>query len=117
MSQEANGAPPENIFGTDGVRGRAGEGWLAAYSLSRLGQARGGRFRQDGPLRVLIGRDPRSSGPDIEAVLAAALESDGAIVSLAGMVPTPAVSLWSKEANFSSGSSYLPPTIRPSTTG
>src|SRR5688572_13178955 len=63
------------IFGTDGIRGRAGEGWLSTDSVSALGRAVGevltttelrtGRRKSRG--RVLLAHDGRRSGPELEA--------------------------------------------------
>ena len=93
----------ENIFGTDGIRDRGGEGWLAPAGLTRLAQAIvafAGRRGHSAP-RVLIGRDPRASGPEIEAVLTkaplASGRAAGPTVLHAGLVPTPAVSLLVEE--------------------
>ncbi|MGA1779686.1 MAG: phosphoglucosamine mutase [Planctomycetota bacterium] len=97
---------PSNIFGTDGIRdlcapdGRS-DGWLNPAGLDRLavGMARLlGRARDAGgiaasPPRVLIGRDPRTSGPAIERSLTASLERRGIAVRHGGLLPTPAVSV------------------------
>ncbi len=74
------------IFGTDGIRGRAGDGWLAVPAVSALGLAVGkvmpGR-------RALIGHDGRRSGPELERALAAGLAQRGYAVSSAGLITTP----------------------------
>ena len=96
------------LFGTDGIRARAGEGPLSPESLRRLGQALGTLMR-DQPrifhpevsptvrrtlrlpekvsgVRVVIGRDTRGSGPAIERDL---LHAMGAAAIRVGVVPTP----------------------------
>ena len=94
-SPRAKSNQPANIFGTDGIRDRGGRGWLAPEGLRRLAEAvaRWGQ-RTNGPTpRVLIGRDSRTSGPEIEAILRQELERHGAAVRIGGILPTPAVSL------------------------
>jgi len=84
-----------NIFGTDGIRDLGGHGWLAPDKLQRLSRAIvawGRRCGFESPT-VLIGRDPRDSGPEIEQILARALIHYGAGVIDGGMLPTPAVSV------------------------
>ncbi|HEX5756047.1 MAG TPA: phosphoglucosamine mutase [Arenimonas sp.] len=80
-------------FGTDGIRGRVGEGPISADFMLRLGNAAGrvlvganGRHP-----RVLIGKDTRISGYMFEAALEAGLVAAGADVRMLGPVPTPAV--------------------------
>ena len=73
-------------FGTDGVRGPA-EAFTADF-VHALGRA---AARVLGGDHVVIGRDPRASGPRIEALLAAAFEAEGCTVERLGVVPTPAV--------------------------
>jgi phosphoglucosamine mutase len=86
----------ERLFGTDGIRERAGEGALAPANVRRLGAAIARGARATGAAAeaagVVIGRDPRPSGPEIERDLAAGLADEGARVESAGVVPTPGVS-------------------------
>ena len=88
----ASGSRPR--FGTDGVRGRADTVLTDEY-VRALGRA---AARVLGRERWLIGRDTRESGPRIEAALADGLTSEGADVSLLGVMPTPAVALGSRDA-------------------
>jgi phosphoglucosamine mutase len=78
------------LFGTDGVRGPAGEVLTADLAL-RLGRA--AATLGDVPRRALIIRDTRESGPMLEAALAAGLASAGVDVELGGVAPTPAAAL------------------------
>lgn len=80
------------LFGTDGIRGRAGSPPLEPETVARIGAAlvRALTPTSHAP-RVLIGRDTRESGTWIEAELARGLVSEGASVVSAGVVPTPAV--------------------------
>ncbi len=82
------------LFGTDGVRGRAGEFLTAELALSlaraavKLTGGRGGSRPQ-----VLIVRDTRESGEMLEAAIAAGVTSAGGDALLAGVLPTPAAPL------------------------
>ncbi|MEM7248700.1 MAG: phosphoglucosamine mutase, partial [Acidobacteriota bacterium] len=93
------------LFGTDGIRGKAGEPPLDDDNLLRLGRAIGrvlGRSGRGTP-RVVIGRDTRESGPGILRELAEGLKQQGAAVRSAGVVPTPAVSLLARSDSFDAG--------------
>ena len=83
------------IFGTDGVRDIGGEGLLSPDSVDRLGQAIAGHLTRTGYSagRVLMARDTRTTGPQIEQVLSSALRREGMTTIHAGVLPTPAVSL------------------------
>lgn len=72
-------------FGTDGIRGRAGEFPLVPEFMTRLGRALGEEAL--GGL-VLIARDTRESGPAIVEALAAGLLGEGAQVLDFGVTPT-----------------------------
>jgi phosphoglucosamine mutase len=83
------------LFGTDGVRGVAGE-LLSADLAVRLGRAATltmGARSPDAHPRVLVIRDTRESGPMLEAALAAGIASAGGDVLLGGVLPTPAAPL------------------------
>lgn len=85
-------------FGTDGIRGRVGEGPISADFVLRLGNAYGhalvaaARNRQEWrkPI-VVIGKDTRISNYMFEAALEAGLVAAGVDVQLMGPMPTPAV--------------------------
>ena len=79
------------LFGTDGVRGVAGELLTAELALS-LGAAATREIGGEHP-RVLVIRDPRESGPMLESALAAGIASAGGDVLLGGVLPTPAAPL------------------------
>jgi phosphoglucosamine mutase len=78
------------FFGTDGIRGRAGEPPLDPATVQKIGRAIVRALGTNAP-RVLIGRDTRESGPSIEQHLAAGLTAEGAHVESAGVIPTPAI--------------------------
>jgi len=78
------------FFGTDGIRGRAGEPPLDDATVQKIGRAIVRALGAESP-RVLLGRDTRESGPRLEAHLAAGLAAEGAQPESAGVLPTPAV--------------------------
>ena len=82
-------------FGTDGVRGRAGEGKLSADRLAELGAALATFVGEGGS--VAIGRDTRLSGPDIFDTLARGLRRGGVNVRDLGILPTPGTALMTSE--------------------
>lgn len=77
-------------FGTDGIRGRVGEGPMQADFVLRLGRAAGRVLCPDGGT-VLVGKDTRVSGYLFEAALEAGFASAGVDVTMLGPLPTPAV--------------------------
>ncbi len=81
-------------FGTDGIRGRVGQGVISADFVLRLGNAYGHALRQGNGSRkplVVIGKDTRISNYMFEAALEAGLVAAGVDVQLMGPMPTPAV--------------------------
>jgi phosphoglucosamine mutase len=80
-----------NLFGTDGVRGVAGE-LLTAELGGELGRAATLQSAARAP-RVLVIRDTRESGEMLEAALAAGITAAGGDVLLGGVLPTPAAPL------------------------
>ena len=79
------------LFGTDGVRGVAGE-FLSAELALALGRAATRRTGADRP-QVLIVRDTRQSGEMLQAALAAGVSAAGGDALLGGVLPTPAAPL------------------------
>ena len=79
------------LFGTDGVRGVAGELLTAELALA-LGRAAVEQIGAEHP-RVLLIRDTRESGEMLEAALAAGVASAGGDVFLGGVLPTPGAPL------------------------
>jgi phosphoglucosamine mutase len=92
------------LFGTDGIRGKAGVAPLEPATVARVGEALV-RSLTDGaaPHRFVIGRDTRESGEWIEQELARGLTSGGATVISAGVVPTPAVAYLARTEGFDAG--------------
>src|SRR3954470_22273450 len=79
------------LFGTDGVRGVAGEFLTAQLALS-LGRAATEASSEEAP-QVLIVRDTRESGDMLEAALAAGVAAAGGHALIGGVLPTPGASL------------------------
>ena len=84
-------------FGTDGVRGVAGE-FLTAELVERLGRA---AVLWSGAERVLVGRDTRGSGVELEGAVAVGIASAGAT---GGPRRRPAERRRSRSARSTSGS-------------
>jgi phosphoglucosamine mutase len=79
------------LFGTDGVRGVAGELLTAELGLA-LGRA--ATLQSDKPApRVLVIRDTRESGEMLEAAVAAGIAAAGGEALLGGVLPTPGAPL------------------------
>jgi phosphoglucosamine mutase len=95
---------PRRYFGTDGIRGRVGEGPVSADFMLRLGRAAGRVLARDGaPATVVIGKDTRISGYMFEAALEAGLVAAGANVRMLGPMPTPAVALLTRSLRADAG--------------
>jgi phosphoglucosamine mutase len=77
------------LFGTDGIRGRAGEWPMTPELALRVGMAVAAHFGRHG--RVVVGKDTRRSGYMFENALSAGLCAMGADVLLVGPMPTPAI--------------------------
>jgi len=93
-----------NLFGTDGIRGVAGEFPLDSASVWTLGRALAWLLADRGlGRRVLVGRDTRESGGALEAALMSGLRSAGADPVSAGVIPTSAVSLLALRGGFAAG--------------
>jgi len=93
----------KRYFGTDGIRGRAGEPPITADFMVRLGRAAGRVLARDDGAAVLIGKDTRISGYMLESALEAGLVSAGANVRLLGPMPTPAVAYLTRQLRGSAG--------------
>jgi len=92
-------------FGTDGVRGVVGED-LTAELVERLGRA---ATLWVGGGAVLVGRDTRGTGPELERAFASGVASAGGHAVLAGILPTPAVALLALDLGVVISASHNPP--------
>ncbi len=86
------------------MRGAAGEYPLDPPTVRRLGAALVRALPKNaGPLRLLVGRDTRESGGWIEAEIAHGAVGEGATVTSAGVVPTPAIAYLTRTEGFDAG--------------
>jgi phosphoglucosamine mutase len=87
------------LFGTDGIRSRAGNFPLNACSIRAIGQAIGERLGG----RLLVGYDTRVSSPWILGLLQEGISRSSAVIDDAGIIPTPAIALLVKSHSYSGG--------------
>jgi len=86
------------LFGTDGVRGPVGT--VLTEALARaLGDAAASELGGTGP-RVLVIRDTRESGPALASAFASGAAAAGAVVDVAGVLPTPVAPLLIRAGNY-----------------
>ena len=90
---------PTRLFGTDGIRSRAGEFPLNSPAIVAIGRAIGERLGG----KVLIGQDTRLSSPWILELLERGVSHTAATLENAGVIPTPAVALLTKSLAYSGG--------------
>ena len=95
----------KRLFGTDGIRGVAGEPPLDSKTVTALGLALGADLTKHGlaDRPVLIGMDTRESGPAIAAQLAAALQQRCVPCEFAGVITTPGVAYLTRTGDFAAG--------------
>ena len=92
------------LFGTDGVRGKAGEYPLDVPTVRRLGAALVRALRHGNePIRFLAGRDTRESGGWIERELGFGVKSQGGTLTSVGIIPTPAVAYLTPRLEYTAG--------------
>ena len=98
------------FFGTDGIRGKVGEGPITPEFVLRLGYAAGkvlagaDRWARTGTRpTVLIGKDTRVSGYMLEAALEAGFSAAGVDVMLAGPMPTPGIAYLTRALRLAAG--------------
>lgn len=94
------------LFGTDGIRGVAGEYPLDRPTIVKLGRALGVVLARDVASRrpeVLVGIDTRESGRWIARVLAAGLRIAGAESIYAGVITTPGLAFLTRHHGFAAG--------------
>src|SRR4029077_2856624 len=100
-SQSANSM--SRLFGTDGVRGKAGTYPLDPPTVRRLGAALARALSHGKPTRFLSGRDTRESGAWIERELAFGINSQGGSLTGAGIIPTPAIAYLTPRMGYTAG--------------
>lgn len=90
------------LFGTDGIRGEAYRPPLDRDTVTSVGRALAQELAAGTP-RILIGRDTRASGPDIESWLAVGIHAGGGVSTSAGVMPTPAIAFLTRQQDFDAG--------------
>ncbi len=90
-------------FGTDGIRGRVGEGHINPEFVLKLGWAAGRVLGNGDQAKVLIGKDTRISGYMFEAALEAGLAAAGVNIRLLGPMPTPGIAYLTRTLHASAG--------------
>ena len=94
----------KELFGTDGIRGVAGEYPLDRPTICAFGAALGHAITRDqGSPEVVIGMDTRESGPWIAELVAGGLDSCGVRVRSAGVITTPGVAYVTRMGPFAAG--------------
>lgn len=91
------------LFGTDGVRGKAGE-FLDSFLAMRLAMAAGIYFKDKTVTNnILVGKDTRRSGYMIENAIVSGLTSIGYNVIQVGPMPTPAIAFLTEDMRCDAG--------------
>jgi phosphoglucosamine mutase len=90
-------------FGTDGVRGKAGE-VITPFVAARLAMAAGIYFRKNSKTnKILVGKDTRRSGYMIENAIVSGLTAVGFNVEQIGPMPTPAIAFLTEDMRCDAG--------------
>jgi phosphoglucosamine mutase len=92
------------LFGTDGIRGVAGEFPLTQDSTYMIGRALGHDLKRSGaPARVVIGQDTRESSAWIANRVSQGLAASGIAVHSAGVITTPGVAYLARSRKYAAG--------------
>jgi len=92
------------LFGTDGLRAKAGEFPLERGAVYRLGQALAVFLKERGQEpRIIVGRDTRESGRWLEEYFCSGFVRGGGRAVSAGVITTPGVSFLTRKEGFSAG--------------
>lgn len=95
----------QRLFGTDGIRGVAGEFPLDEQTVAGFGRSLVSNLAEDlgrAP-RIVIGRDTRESGPTIELALKRGAIAAGAAVESLGVMTTPGIAYITRVTPFDAG--------------
>lgn len=93
----------QKYFGTDGIRGRVGDGLMTPRAVLKLGWAIGKVLAAQGNSLVVLGKDTRISGYMFESALEAGLSAAGVDVRLLGPMPTPGIAYLTRTLRASAG--------------
>ena len=92
------------LFGTDGIRGKAGEYPMTEELAERVGRAVAKTFTgTGGRSKIIVGRDTRLSGPMLESALVSGICSVGTDACLAGVIPTPGIAFLASSEQAGAG--------------
>ncbi|PLY13799.1 MAG: phosphoglucosamine mutase [Sedimenticola sp.] len=90
-------------FGTDGIRGKVGEGHITPEFVLKLGWAAGRVLGKGKGSKILIGKDTRISGYLFESALEAGLVAAGVDIHLLGPMPTPGIAYLTRTLGAQAG--------------
>ncbi len=93
----------KKYFGTDGIRGRVGQGQMTPQAVMKLGWSVGKVLAKHGRNLVVIGKDTRISGYMFEASLEAGLSAAGVDSKILGPMPTPGIAYLTRTLRASAG--------------
>ncbi|MFY9607254.1 MAG: phosphoglucosamine mutase [Blastocatellia bacterium] len=98
-------ADAQRLFGTDGIRGVAGEFPLDDFTVAGFGRSLVSNLAEElgRASRIVVGRDTRESGPMIERALTRGAMAAGATVESAGVITTPGVAYITRVIPFDAG--------------
>src|SRR5437868_2272035 len=93
------------LFGTDGIRGEAGQFPLNPATVSAIGFSLASHLasKADEPPQIIIGRDTRESGESIQQALVAGASRAGASCLSAGVITTPGVAFLTRRDKAAAG--------------
>ena len=92
------------LFGTDGIRGRAGAFPLDPSTVSRLGRSLVEHLQErNRPGRVVIGYDTRESSVPLCTDLLGGIRAGGGEAAVAGVIPTPGIAFLTRAGGFDAG--------------
>ena len=104
----------KKLFGTDGMRGKAGDFPLDENTIAIVGKSLARIFKEKlgkNP-RFVVGRDTRESGKWIEQAFCSGAVSETAVCESAGVITTPGLAFVTKEFGFDAGIVSARRTIR-----
>jgi phosphoglucosamine mutase len=99
-------ANQRKYFGTDGIRGRVGDGVISPGFIMKLGWAVGrvlGSQEEGARNKIIIGKDTRISGYMFESALEAGLSAAGMDILLLGPMPTPGIAYLTRTLSARAG--------------
>ncbi len=94
------------LFGTDGIRGTAGEYPLTVDMVTAIGRVVAGFFAEQNraePTTIIVGKDTRESGDMLASALCAGICSMGVNVCMTGVMPTPGVAFLTLDRKADAG--------------